>query len=178
MNCGSDTADWTAAADQDWIDISPKSGSLVSGQAVQVAVSFGDAAYARTPGVYTGTVNISSAAMGSVVPIPVSLTVRGVDSFAWGAIPLVQMPNVPFAVSLTALDSTGAVVRGFTGTAVLSGTNTTGSAVPITPTVTGSFVQGVWTGDIAVSTATSVRLNADDGAGHTGRAGKSSSGSR
>jgi len=98
----------------------------VSGQAVQVAVSFGDAAYARTPGVYTGTVNISSAAMGSVVPIPVSLTVRGVDSFAWGAIPLVQMPNVPFAVSLTALDSTGAVVRGFTGTAVLSGTNTTG----------------------------------------------------
>ncbi|GEM_PF-888596 len=46
---------------------------------------------------------------------------------------------------------------------------TTYTPVPITPTVSGSFVSGVWTGNITVlATATGMLLRADDGSGHIG----------
>jgi len=44
-----------------------------------------------------------------------------------------------------------------------------GGLFPVTPTVTGSFSNGVWSGNVAVQQlATNVTLAADDGAGHTG----------
>jgi hypothetical protein len=43
------------------------------------------------------------------------------------------------------------------------------SGLPIAPTNSGSFVQGVWTGSVAVlQGASNVVLGADDGAGHAG----------
>ena len=46
---------------------------------------------------------------------------------------------------------------------------TTAPGVTVTPTVTGSFVSGLWTGNVAVSqTATGLTLRADDGASHNG----------
>ncbi len=41
--------------------------------------------------------------------------------------------------------------------------------VPLTPTITGSFSGGIWTGNVTVTQAAAqVRLRADDGTGHTG----------
>src|SRR6185436_16072266 len=51
---------------------------------------------------------------------------------------------------------------------------TIGSAVPIpiTPTISGSFVNGMWAGNVAVlAPTTNVVLRADDGNGHTGLSG-------
>jgi hypothetical protein len=46
---------------------------------------------------------------------------------------------------------------------------TAAAPVAITPTVSGSFVNGVWTGNIAVlQSASNLALRADDGAGHAG----------
>ncbi len=48
---------------------------------------------------------------------------------------------------------------------------TTGSsrAVPISPSVSGNFVNGIWTGSVSVlAAAENVRLSVDDGAGHPG----------
>ncbi len=42
-------------------------------------------------------------------------------------------------------------------------------AIPITPAMTGGFVNGIWTGSMVVQqVATGVTLRADDGNGHTG----------
>ena len=44
-----------------------------------------------------------------------------------------------------------------------------GGPIPITPNVSGSFVNGVWTGNVTVNgPGNDVRLYADDGLGHTG----------
>ena len=46
------------------------------------------------------------------------------------------------------------------------------SAVPMTPSVTGAFVGGVWSGSVAVNqVASAVALRADDGAGHVAQSG-------
>lgn len=72
--------------------------------------------------------------------------------------------GVPFLVTLTALDGAGAVVDGFTGSVQL--TDRTGT---LTPATAGPFAVGTKQLQVTVTTlATSDRITADDGAGHSG----------
>jgi subtilase family serine protease len=105
-------------------------------------------------------------AYGSILSSNALLVVT-VDHFAWNAIPSPRFLNTPFAVKVTAQNAANAVYTNFTGVAFLSTTN----GIPVAPAAATNFVQGIWTGTIAVSqTATNVVLSASDGAGHIGLA--------
>jgi hypothetical protein len=94
-----------------------------------------------------------------------------IAGFQWGAFSTGQTVNVPFAETLTALDSRGFIAN-FTGTVNITGM-TPGSGntfvnVPVTP-ASATLVNGVWTGSLTVlQSANNVHLHADDGNGHLG----------
>jgi hypothetical protein len=89
------------------------------------------------------------------------------NHFAWDSIPSARFVNTPFAVTIRAQDSTNGLFTNFTGTAILGTTN----GVAVAPSVSGNFVQGVWTGAVMIpQTASNLVLQADDGLGHFGLA--------
>jgi hypothetical protein len=95
------------------------------------------------------------------------LTVTGFDHFAWDLIPSPRFPNVPFAVTIVAQDTTNGIFTNFTGIVMLSSTN----GVMIAPLVASNFVDGSWSGTITVPhTVSGLVLKADDGFGHIGLA--------
>ena len=103
---------------------------------------------------------------GSVLSSNAMLTVT-LDHFAWNPIPSPRFVNTPFAVTIRAQNPTNGSFTNFTGTAILGTTN----GVAVTPSVSGNFVQGVWTGAVVISqTASNLVLQANDGLGHFGLA--------
>jgi hypothetical protein len=79
--------------------------------------------------------------------------------FAFDPIPSPQTAGEPFSVTITAQDAHGNTVTGYTGTATL--TDTTGT---LSPTTSGAFVSGVWTGSVSVAQAAAdVSITAQDG---------------
>jgi hypothetical protein len=101
---------------------------------------------------------------GSILSSNAMLTVP-LHHFAWGKIPSPRFVNTPFSVTIQARDMTNGIFTNFTGFANLSSTN----SVAITPSVSGNFVQGVWTGAVVISqTASNLVLQANDGLGHFG----------
>ena len=105
-------------------------------------------------------------AFGSILSSNAMLTVT-LDHFAWGPIPSPRFVNTPFAVNIRAQDLTNGFFTNFTGTAILGTTN----GVAVTPSASGNFVQGVWTGAVVISqTASNLVLRAEDGLGHFGLA--------
>jgi hypothetical protein len=87
------------------------------------------------------------------------------NHFDWSPVASPQFPNQPFAVTVLAHDATNGLVSNFNRTVILTSTN----GVPVTPTISASFTQGVWTGSIAVSqVASNLVLQADDGRGAVG----------
>jgi hypothetical protein len=90
-----------------------------------------------------------------------------VDHFTWNPVPSPRYVNTPFAVSIQARDLGNGLATNFTGTAILTSTN----GIAITPPISGSFIQGVWTGSVTVAqTASNLVLRANDGLGHAGLA--------
>jgi hypothetical protein len=95
------------------------------------------------------------------------LTVTPLHHFGWGSIPSPRFPNAPFAVTIFAQDITNGTFTNFTDVVALSATN----GMAISPQVSGNFSNGIWTGMITVpQPASSLVLQADDGAGHIGLA--------
>ncbi len=89
------------------------------------------------------------------------------DHFAWNPIPSPRFVNTPFSITIQARNLTNGLFTNFTGTAILGTTN----GVAVTPSVSGSFVQGVWTGSVVISqTVSNLVLRANDGLGHFGLA--------
>ncbi len=79
-----------------------------------------------------------------------------------------QIKGVAFAVSITARDLNGSVISGYAGAPGLTATGSAGP-VSLSPADAGGFVDGVWTGNVTVSTLdTGVVLTVSDGAGHSG----------
>jgi subtilase family serine protease len=96
-----------------------------------------------------------------------ALLVVTVDHFAWNVITSPKFVNTLFPVEVIAKDAANEVFTNYTGIVFLSATN----GVPVAPTVSSNFVQGVWTGSIAVpQPVTGLVLSAGDGAGHIGLA--------
>ena len=103
---------------------------------------------------------------GSILSSNAVLTVT-LDHFGWNPIPSPRFVNTPFAVTLRAQNPTNGVFTNYTGTAILGTTN----GIAVTPSVSGNFIQGVWTGAVVISqTASNLVLQANDGLGHFGLA--------
>lgn len=93
--------------------------------------------------------------------------VTGLDHFAWQPVPTPRAVGAPVSVTLTAQNYTNGVASNYVGSAELETTN----GIPVSPSVSGNFVQGVWTGHITISqVASNVVLEANDGVGHIGLA--------
>ena len=92
------------------------------------------------------------------------------DHFEWDAIGPIQSVDVPFSVTLTARTAANSVATNYDGEVTFAGLNLPGgTVVPIAPTNISGFVNGVWTGQIAVSQAsTAMVLRAFDAAGVAG----------
>ncbi len=70
------------------------------------------------------------------------------DLFIFDTIMSPQVAGQAFTITITAYDTYGNVATDYTGTATLS--DTTGT---INPAVTGTFIDGAWTGDVTINTA-------------------------
>jgi hypothetical protein len=70
--------------------------------------------------------------------------------FTVSTIPSPQTAGVPFSVTITGRTAANAVATGFSGTADLTDLTAT-----VSPTVTGNFDHGIWTGNLTVTGATS-----------------------
>ncbi len=89
-------------------------------------------------------------------------------SFEWTVVPSPQTRNAPFAVTVTARNATDNTLTGFNGTVTLSA-KSGATVLPLSAATSGAFVNGVWSGDLAVGTAaTGVTLLATGGDGATG----------
>ncbi len=104
---------------------------------------------------------------GSILSSNAVLTVNPLFHFVWNQIPSPRFVKTPFAVVVQALDAANGVATNFTNTVVLLSTNN----VPVSPAVSGNFVQGVWTGAVTVAqTAMNLVLQASDSFGGSGLA--------
>jgi len=91
-----------------------------------------------------------------VVPGPI-------NSFVLGTVSSPQTAGVSFTISITAKDAFGNTVITYTGTNALS--DMTGT---INPTMSGAFVNGVWSGDVVINkVANNVKISTSGG-GKTG----------
>jgi len=101
---------------------------------------------------------------GSALSSNAVLTVT-VDHFTWSAIPSPRYINTPFAVGIQARDQANGLVTNFTGTVILTSTN----GIAVSQPVSGTFVQGAWTGSMTIAqTVSNLVLQANDGSGHFG----------
>jgi len=88
--------------------------------------------------------------------------------YAFSVVASPQYRGAPFSVSITAQDAANATLTGYAGTPALTAGGS-GGAVPLSPASATGFVNGVWTGNVAVDAVDiNVVLTATDGAGHTG----------
>lgn len=82
------------------------------------------------------------------------------DHFEFGIIHSPQTAGVPFSVTITAKDSANNTVLSYNGHVTLS--DSTGT---ISPTITGNFVDGVWSGNLTITKAyNATHISAHDGA--------------
>jgi uncharacterized repeat protein (TIGR01451 family) len=96
--------------------------------------------------------------------------VNPVDHFDWAPIAPLQTVGGPFMVTITAKTGKNTIASTFNGVVNLTGTNVTGGGnVPLAPTVTGNFTNGVWTGLLTIfQPSTSMYLQASTSAGNSG----------
>ena len=167
-NTGSAPLDWTASVAEPWLDAAPGSGTLDASDCVTVDVCVTAAAAGLSAGLYSDSVTFTDVTAGMDQSRGVALEVRPLAAFVWDAIASPQQVDAPFEVTVTAVDSQGLTVRAFSGTVLLSGL-AGGEAVAIAPATSGSFAEGLWSGEVTVlEESAGVSLMADDGSGHTG----------
>lgn len=102
-----------------WLTAAPGSGSIAAGQQAQVIATINPRGL--DPGDYFAALRFrSNDPVSPTQDLPVSLTIRpGLDYFQWSEIPSPQMKDVPFAATLSARDSGGALVDLFEGSVTL-----------------------------------------------------------
>ena len=88
-NSGGTAIDWSASADQDWLTISPGTGTLAAGQRTNVVVSFNSLANGLSPGTYSSTARFANVSNGT------GDTTRSIS------LDVIWPPNQPPVVSLT-----------------------------------------------------------------------------
>jgi uncharacterized repeat protein (TIGR01451 family) len=102
-----------------------------------------------------------------------NLTVRDNDAFSFSIDPLphAQIVGGPFALAVYAMNASGNVAQGYSGSVNIHADGTTG-AMLMSPTVLAPFVDGLWSGFVTVGTANpNTVLTVNDGLGHAGTSG-------
>jgi hypothetical protein len=92
----------------------------------------------------------------------VTVLPAGLDHFKFDTVSSPQAVGASFGVTITAYDAYGNVATGYAGTPTLSDTSGT-----ISPTTTGAFSNGSWSGQVTVNKAGSDLITATDGS-HSG----------
>jgi uncharacterized repeat protein (TIGR01451 family) len=98
-------------------------------------------------------------------------TTPGVDHLAWSAIYSPQTVYQAFSSTIIAQDAFNTTVTNFSGPVALTCfiNGNTNAFQPISPTMSDTFTNGVWSGSIAVEDqVTDIVMQADDGNGHSG----------
>jgi hypothetical protein len=169
-NSGYAALSWSASKSQNWLGLSATSGTLGAGEGTTVTVSINSSANTLAAGNYSDTIAFTNLTNGIGSGVRgVSLNVRPpLDHFSFSTIASQQMAAIPFAVTITAIDSTNGVFTDFTNSVALSGVSSNG-IVSISPTNTGALSSGQWVGAVTISNlAANVQLVATDGSGHSG----------
>ena len=113
------------------------------------------------PGPYADTVTASFGGVQGTASV--NIIIPPVHHFTFQTIASPKYAGLPFQVTITARDSSGNAIIGYSGPANLS--SSTGS---ITPSVTGSFTNGVWSGQVTIANpGTGISIATNDG-GATG----------
>jgi hypothetical protein len=110
----------------------------------------------------TGTITVADGSGHLDATDTLTVTPGALDHFAFATISN-QTAGQSFSVTITAQDEHGNTVTGYAGSATLA--DTTGT---ISPTATGSFVDGVWTGDVEITQAQSEVVITAQGGGASG----------
>jgi hypothetical protein len=123
------------------------------------------------PGVVITNAGIYSVAIsnafGGILSSNAVLVVNPLFHFVWNTIPSPRFVGSPFTVTIQAQNPTNGLAANFTNAVILSSTN----GVTVAPTVSGNFIQGVWTGAVTIArTATNLVLQATDNYGESGLA--------
>ncbi len=126
-------------------------------------------------GVWFGDVTISSATAGVAITAtdgPISGVSNSFDVISIGVLDHFEISNIsspkqavtPFTITITAKDASGQTVITFDGVVYISDLSES-----ISPALSGNFIDGVWTGEVAICTNyPDDIISVDDGAGHTG----------
>ncbi|MCP4537263.1 MAG: hypothetical protein GY832_08955 [Chloroflexi bacterium] len=111
-----------------------------------------------TDGIWTGDMTVTRAQESVTITVRDNGPVGESDDFdvqpgtlhhfVFDGLGSLQTVGQPFPVTITARDVHSNTVTGYTGSATLA--DTTGT---ISPTITGSFTDGIWTGDVTVTRA-------------------------
>jgi hypothetical protein len=104
---------------------------------------------------------------GSILSSNATLMVNPLLYFVWNQIPSPRFASAPFNVVIRAQNPANGTATNFTDSVLVLSTN----GVPVSPVVSGNFIQGVWTGAVTVAqTATNLVLQATDNLGDSGLA--------
>ena len=99
---------------------------------------------------------------------PVSVIDDHVRSFALGTLPQSVMAGAPIDVTIYALNTSGSVVPGYSGTVGLRAAGDYGN-IDVMPSTSGPFTNGIWSGSVALQgEGPNSTVTADDGLGHSG----------
>jgi hypothetical protein len=93
------------------------------------------------------------------------------DHFDFSAIPSPQTVNASFSVAITAKDAFGNAVTNYAGPNTLEADAGTVNrySVPISPSTTGTFLNGVWSGTVSIGSACQAAQVHTTGGGRTGQ---------
>jgi hypothetical protein len=109
------------------------------------------------------TYTVTATFQGKTATATLSVVPGEINHFIVSA-PSNATAGVPFELVVTAVDAANNPVADFTGSVSLNASRGT-----ITPSITGDFSGGVWTGAITLSDSGAVVVTASDNAGHSGQ---------
>jgi uncharacterized repeat protein (TIGR01451 family) len=99
---------------------------------------------------------------------PVTVIDNDISGFVLGALPLAEVATQPFQVTVTAVNRSGNVKAGYTGTPNLTAHGSSGTTT-VSPAMVGPFTNGSWSGPVTITLPNrGVVLTVDDGAGRSG----------
>ena len=108
---------------------------------------------------YQLTFNANAIDVDNVISVLFNVTPAAADYFQFDSIASPQTAGEEFEITITAYDVHGNTDTAYAGTADLSETTET-----ISPDKTGSFTEGIWTGNVTISSAQSnIQITAEDG---------------
>jgi hypothetical protein len=160
----------SSTGDSETVSLPAQGGGVFRGSIVTApgAASTGDGILQTAPGgTITVTYNDANDGTGNPAVVTDQATIFQVDHYAFATISSPKTAGVGFSVTVSAYDSTNALISGYNGTATLSGLGQSG-ALSISPTSV-TFVSGVWTGNVAVNAVDpTVTLHVVNAAGAVG----------